>query len=193
MKIGIYGGSFNPIHLGHEMIAKLVLENLNLDKLIIIPVGIPSHRENNLKNSLLRYELCKIVFKDIKKIEVSDIEIKQNKVSYTYDTLLEIRKIYGKNNEYYEIIGEDSLENFETWKNYKEILELCKLVVLKRKSYKEEKIKEIKNKIKHKNIIFLENDYFNFSSTEIREKLSRGEDISSMVNPLILPILLNNN
>lgn len=186
MKIGIYGGSFNPIHIGHEKIAKLVLKELNLDKLLVIPVGIPSHRENNLKDSFFRYELCKIVFEDIDKIEVSDIEIKKDKISYTYDTLLEIIDIYGSEHEYFEIIGEDSLENFRSWKNYEKILDLCKLVVLKRKNCNTKK-----NEIKHKNIIFLKNSYFDFSSTEIREKLKLKEDISYMVNPKILKLLEN--
>ena len=186
MKIGIYGGSFNPIHLGHEQIARLVVKELNLDKLLIIPVGTPSHRENEHKNAFFRFELCKIVFEDDEKIEVSDIEIKKDKTSYTYETLLELMDIYGKENDFFEIIGEDSLENFKTWKNYKEILNLSKLVVLKRKNYNRELFTE-----KHKNIIYLENPYFDFSSTEIRNRLKSGEDISELVNPKIKDILEN--
>ncbi|WP_022820231.1 nicotinate (nicotinamide) nucleotide adenylyltransferase [Fusobacterium russii] len=185
MRIGIYGGSFNPIHIGHEEIARLVVRELNLDKLFIIPVGIPSHREDEYKNSLTRLKLCRIVFEEDEKIEVSDIEIKRNRTSYTYDTLLEFMEIYGKENEFFEIIGEDSLENFKTWKNYKEILNLSKLVVLKRKNYNKNVFDE-----KHKNIIFLENPYFDFSSTEIRRRLKNGEDISKLVNPKIKNILL---
>lgn len=185
MRIGIYGGSFNPIHLGHEEIARLVVEELNLDKLLIIPVGIPSHKEDEHKNALIRLKLCKIVFEEDKKIEVSDIEIKRNHTSYTYDTLLELIKIYGKDNEFFEIIGEDSLENFKTWKNYKGILKLSKLVVLKRKNYNKNIFDE-----KHENIIFLENPYFDFSSTEIRRRLKNREDISELVNPKIKNILL---
>ncbi|MDO4690863.1 MAG: nicotinate (nicotinamide) nucleotide adenylyltransferase [Fusobacterium sp.] len=185
MKIGIYGGSFNPIHLGHEQIARLVVRELNLDKLLVIPVGIPSHREDEHANSLFRLELCKKVFEEDEKIEVSDIEIRRKKTSYTYDTLLELLDIYGKENEFFEIIGEDSLENFKTWKNYKEILELSKLVVLKRKNYNGAIFDE-----KHKNIIYLENPYFDFSSTEIRKRLKNGEDISELVNPKIKNILL---
>lgn len=188
MRIGIYGGSFNPIHLGHEQIARFVLKELNLDKLIVIPVGIPSHRENNHKNSMLRLEFCKRVFEDDKNIEVSDIEIRKNNVSYTYDTLLELIDIYGKDNEFFEIIGEDSLENFKTWKNYKEILNLSKLVVLKRKNYNGDIFDE-----EHKNIIYLKNPYFDFSSTEIRNRLKNGEDISELVNPKIKNILLEEN
>ena len=133
MKIAIYGGSFNPMHIGHEKIVDYVLKNLDMDKIIIIPVGIPSHRENNLEQSDTRLKICKEIFKNNKKVEVSDIEIKSEGKSYTYDTLLKLIKIYGKDNEFFEIIGEDSLKNLKTWKNYKELLNLCKFIVFRRK------------------------------------------------------------
>lgn len=187
MKIGIYGGSFNPIHLGHEKVALYVLEKLKLDKLIIIPVGIPSHRTNNLADSSFRLNLCEIVFEKYENIEISDIEIKDNKISYTYDTLLKIIEIYGKNNKYYEIVGEDSFNYFKTWKNFKEILELSTLVVLKRRDFSNAEIK-----IENENIIFLENPFFDFSSTEIREKLKNNQDVSEFLNPKILDLILKN-
>ena len=70
MRIAIYGGSFNPMHIGHEKIVDYVLNNLNMDKIIIIPVGIPSHRENNLEQSDTRLKICKEIFKGNKKIEL---------------------------------------------------------------------------------------------------------------------------
>ena len=66
MKIAIYGGSFNPMHIGHEKIVDYVLKNLDMDKIIIIPVGIPSHRENNLEQSDTRFKICKEIFKNNK-------------------------------------------------------------------------------------------------------------------------------
>jgi len=105
MKIAIYGGSFNPMHIGHEKIVDYVLKNLDMDKIIIIPVGIPSHRENNLEQSDTRLKICKEIFKNNKKVEVSDIEIKSEGKSYTYDTLLKLIEIYGKDNEFFEIIN----------------------------------------------------------------------------------------
>lgn len=187
MRIGIYGGSFDPIHLGHEKVVLYVLEKLKLDKIIVIPVGIPSHKENNLKDPFFRLNLCKKVFEEYKNIEVSDIEIKENKISYTYDTLLRIIDLYGKENQYYEIIGEDSFTYFESWKNFQEILKLSTLVVLKRKS-----INKSIGKIKDKNIIFLDNPFFNFSSTEIREKIKKNENVKKFLNHKILELILKN-
>lgn len=188
MKIGIYGGSFNPFHLGHEKIVHFVLETLKLDKIIIIPVGIPSHRENNLEDSNIRLEICKKVFEDFDKVEVSDIEIKSKEKSYTYDTLLKIMEIYGKENDYYEIIGEDSLNYFHAWKNYEKILELAKIIVLRRKldsTYTNNNIL-----INQKKIIFLENPFYDISSTEIRKKIKNKEDISNLVNEKVKDIIL---
>ena len=180
MKIAVYGGSFNPMHIGHEKIVDYVLKNLHMDKIIIIPVGIPSHRENNLEQSNTRLKICKEIFKNNEKVEVSDIEIKAEGKPYSYDTLLKLIEIYGKDNEFFEIIGEDSLKNLKTWKNYKELLNLCKFIVFRRK---DDKNTEIDSEfLNNKNIIILENEYYNMSSTEIRNKVKNKEDISGLVN-----------
>ncbi|QYR64882.1 nicotinate (nicotinamide) nucleotide adenylyltransferase [Fusobacterium animalis] len=187
MKIAIYGGSFNPMHIGHEKIVDYVLKNLDMDKIIIIPVGIPSHRENNLEQSNTRLKICREIFKNNKKVEVSDIEIKSEEKSYTYDTLLKLIKIYGKDNKFFEIIGEDSLKNLKTWKNYKELLNLCKFIVFRRK---DDKNTEIDSEfLNNKNIIILENEYYNISSTEIRNKVKNGKDITGLVNEKVKKII----
>lgn len=188
MKIAIYGGSFNPMHRGHEQIVEYILKNLDMDKIIIVPVGIPSHRENNLEQSDTRLKICREIFKNNSKIEVSDIEIKSDGKSYTYDTLIKLIEVYGKNNEFFEIIGEDSLKNFKTWKNYKELLKICKLIVFRRNDDEDKEID--KEFLKNSNIIILKNEYYNYSSTEIREKVKNGEDISNLVNKRVEKIIL---
>ena len=188
MKIAIYGGSFNPMHRGHEQIVEYILKNLDMDKIIIVPVGIPSHRENNLEQSDTRLKICREIFKNNSKIEVSDIEIKSDGKSYTYDTLIKLIEVYGKNNEFFEIIGEDSLKNFKTWKNYKELLKICKLIVFRRNDDEDKEID--KEFFKNSNIIILKNEYYNYSSTEIREKVKNGEDISNLVNKNVEKIIL---
>ena len=187
MRIAIYGGSFNPMHIGHEKIVDYVLNNLNMDKIIIIPVGIPSHRENNLEQSDTRLKICKEIFKGNKKIEVSDIEIKSEGKSYTYDTLLKLMDLYGENNEFFEIIGEDSLKSLKTWKNYEELLKICKFIVFRRKDDKNIQIDE--EFLNNKNIIILENEYYNISSTEIRNMVKNNEDISVFVNKKVKKLI----
>jgi nicotinate-nucleotide adenylyltransferase len=187
MRIAIYGGSFNPMHIGHEKIVDYVLNNLNMDKIIIIPVGIPSHRENNLEQSDTRLKICKEIFKGNKKIEVSDIEIKSKGKSYTYDTLLKLMDLYGENNEFFEIIGEDSLKSLKTWKNYEELLKICKFIVFRRKDDKNIQIDE--EFLNNKNIIILENEYYDISSTEIRNMVKNNEDISAFVNKKVKKLI----
>lgn len=187
MRIAVYGGSFNPMHIGHEKIVDYVLNNLNMDKIIIIPVGIPSHRENNLEQSDTRLKICKEIFKGNKKIEVSDIEIKSEGKSYTYDTLLKLMDLYGENNEFFEIIGEDSLKSLKTWKNYEELLKICKFIVFRRKDDKNIQIDE--EFLNNKNIIILENEYYDISSTEIRNMLKNNEDISAFVNKKVKKLI----
>lgn len=187
MRIAIYGGSFNPMHIGHEKIVDYVLNNLNMDKIIIIPVGIPSHRENNLEQSNTRLKICKEIFKGNKKIEVSDIEIKSEGKSYTYDTLLKLIDLYGENNEFFEIIGEDSLKSLKTWKNYEELLKICKFIVFRRKDDKNIQIDE--EFLNNKNIIILENEYYDISSTEIRNMVKNNEDISAFVNKKVKKLI----
>ena len=187
MRIAIYGGSFNPMHIGHEKIVDYVLNNLNMDKIIIIPVGIPSHRENNLEQSDTRLKICKEIFKGNKKIEVSDIEIKGEGKSYTYDTLLKLMDLYGENNEFFEIIGEDSLKSLKTWKNYEELLKICKFIVFRRKDDKSIQIDE--EFLNNKNIIILENEYYDISSTEIRNMVKNNEDISAFVNKKVKKLI----
>ena len=187
MRIAIYGGSFNPMHIGHEKIVDYVLDNLNMDKIIIIPVGIPSHRENNLEQSDTRLKICKEIFKGNKKIEVSDIEIKSERKSYTYDTLLKLMDLYGENNEFFEIIGEDSLKSLKTWKNYEELLKICKFIVFRRKDDKNIQIDE--EFLNNKNIIILENEYYDISSTEIRNMVKNNEDISAFVNKKVKKLI----
>ena len=187
MKIAIYGGSFNPMHIGHEKIVDYVLKNLDMDKIIIIPVGIPSHRENNLEQSDTRLKICKEIFKGNKKIEVSDIEIKSEGKSYTYDTLLKLMDLYGENNEFFEIIGEDSLKSLKTWKNYEELLKICKFIVFRRKDDKNIQIDE--EFLNNKNIIILENEYYDISSTEIRNMVKNNEDISAFVNKKVKKLI----
>lgn len=187
MRIAIYGGSFNPMHIGHEKIVDYVLNNLNMDKIIIIPVGIPSHRENDLEQSDTRLKICKEIFKGNKKIEVSDIEIKSEGKSYTYDTLLKLIDLYGENNEFFEIIGEDSLKNLKTWKNYEKLLKICKFIVFRRKD--DENIQIDEEFLNNKNIIILENEYYNISSTEIRNMVKNNEDISNFVNKKVKKLI----
>ena len=173
MKIGIYGGSFDPPHRGHKNIAEFVIKQLDLDKLLIVPIGIASHGKNNLTPAQKRMKMCKLTFGDIKNIEISSVEIDMEGISYTFKTLEALIKKYGQEHEYFEIIGEDSAAYFDKWKEYKKILELSTVVVLKRKGYT--------SVIDSPKMITVNNPYFNVSSTEIKDRIKNGKNISEFI------------
>lgn len=176
MLVGIYGGSFNPIHNGHIEVLKYVKESLNLDKIFLIPVGKSVHKRNNLIDEMMRFEMCKLAVEDIDYVEVLDIEIKNEKENYTYDTLMRLKSLY-PGYKFFEIIGEDSWDYFFSWKNSEEIIKNSTVVVLKRAG--------LYNYKKDDRVIYLENKYFRFSSTDIRNKIVKNQSIKGLVNPKV--------
>ena len=184
MRLGIFGGSFNPIHIGHLVIAEFTREYMNLDKVIFIPVGQPSHREANLVSSCDRYNMIKLSIENNRNFEVLDIEIKDNKINYTYDTLLQLKEIY-KDSEIIEIIGEDSADYLHKWKNYNELLEMCKFLVFKREGYS-----YISN---NPNIIVMDNPKISISATFIRDKIKNNGSIKYLVTEKVEEYIIKNN
>lgn len=172
MKIGVFGGSFDPIHMGHLLIGEFAKEFMNLDKVIFIPVGNPSHRENSLSKNIDRYNMVKLAIENNSSFEISDIEFTKEGVNYTYDTLLELKNIY-KNAEIFEIIGEDSADYLDKWKNYEELITLCNFLVFRREGY---------NYLsKNSNIVIMDNPKIGLSATLIRERVAKGQSIKYMV------------
>lgn len=179
MKLGILGGSFNPIHIGHLLIAEEVYNTHNLSKVIFIPVNLPPHKNvEDLAKPLHRYQMVYEAIKDVDYFEVSDVEIKSNKKSFTIDTVRFILNSYSNDCEIYLIIGADSLNELNTWKNIKLLSEMCKIVAINRPGYD---IKAIDNleKILNKDIVsdikkhMVHIPPIGISSTEIRARLKR--------------------
>jgi len=140
MKIGILGGTFNPIHLGHLILAQEVMEKLNLEKIIFVPAYLLPHKDNSdIAPALDRFKMVKLAIKGNKRFSVSDIEIKRKGRSYTIDTVKEFKKLY-PNDELYFIIGSDLLNYLDSWKDLDEILKLINFVVATRPGYPLEKI-----------------------------------------------------
>jgi len=172
-KIGIFGGSFNPIHRGHIEMADLAIKKLDLDILYIVPVGIPAHRcDTNFVSGHARIAMIKLTCLKNKKLQPCDYEINSKKVSYTYDTLLKIVEKH-PDSFIYEIIGEDSAEYLTTWKNYEKMVDLCKFVVFKRKGYKSTT----------NGLMTIEAPLFDLSSTMIREKIKNNEPLDKYIVP----------
>ena len=175
MRIALYGGSFNPPHLGHAEAAYTVYEELKPDKLLIIPDNIPPHKEmeEGCPSAEERLELCRLAFSEIPNAEVSDIEIRRDGKSYTADTVEQLRAQY-PGDELILVMGTDMLLCFEEWYRFEYLLSECRLAVLAREDNQElellEKIRELE-RAHGANITLLSHTPLPMSSSEIRERL----------------------
>lgn len=147
MKIGILGGTFNPIHIGHLILAEEAREKLKLDRVIFVPAFLPPHKDNaDIAPALNRFAMCKLAIKGNKYFLVSDMEIRRNGRSYTIDTIEELRRQY-LNDELYFIIGSDLLKYLAEWKDLVEIIKIVKFIAATRPGYPLEKIPDYITKL----------------------------------------------
>lgn len=134
MKVAIFGGSFNPVHNEHIKVAKAVVKELSLDKLIIMPTFISPHKQGlEIISATHRLNMLSIAFSGEKNIEISDYEILKQGVSYTYQTIEYFKSLY-PNATLYFMVGSDMLENFPTWKNPEQIVKNATLLLTERRS-----------------------------------------------------------
>ena len=193
-RIGIIGGTFDPIHLAHVNIAKEAKDRLNLDKVIFIPAGSqPLKIDKKVTRASLRFNMEKKAIEGYDGFEVSDNEIKKQGLSYTFETLEHFKK---EDEELFFITGADCLLRLEKWKNVKRIFELCTLVVLTRPGYDERSLYKQKDYIEEKyngKIVILELEGMDISSTEIRGLVKEGKNISKLVASEVFKLIKNND
>jgi len=153
--LGIFGGSFNPPHLGHRRLAAAMADKLSLGRLLIIPANTPPHKPAaNLATAPDRLAMCRLAFAGDPRFEVSDIELSRPGRSYTYDTLLAVKARH-PGAEIHLLVGSDMMACFEKWHRHEDILKLCTPHAFPRDS---------------------------ISSTEIRRRIGAGEDVSGMLD-----------
>ena len=130
--IGIFGGSFDPIHKGHIESLKSVTKKLNLSKVLVIPNKVSPLKNLSVASSLEKIKMLEIAFKDFKEIEIEDYELKKEGPSFMIETLQYLDKKLGKKEHFLLIIGEDSFQSFHRWKNYQHIIKMTSLLVMNR-------------------------------------------------------------
>ena len=186
-RIGIFGGTFNPIHMGHMIMAEKVCQQHHLSKILFIPAYIPPHKYvNDLAEAHHRYQMIKAAISGKSKFEVSDLEIIREGKSYTIDTVQEILDHYGKNSEVFLIMGADSLNELELWKNIKRLAQLCHFVIVNRPGFNTVASARLVEIIGSDNIsdmerLRIEITPVGISSTEIRKRLNDGGEIKGLV------------
>ncbi len=174
-RIAIYGGTFDPVHHGHLITAQSVLELRNLDKIIFIPSFISPHKQDITASAAEhRVNMLKLAIENVSRFDWSDIEIKRENVSYTIDTLNELKKQF----DHIElIVGEDNLLTFDTWKSPEKIIEIATLLVLRRRTAKEAGTRyPFEEKA-----VYLETPRIDISGTGIRERVRKGLPINFLV------------
>ena len=158
MRIAIFGGSFDPLHIAHLAIVDNALSELDIDKLIIVPTYLNPFKNSFYLDPKTRFELLKKVFHKFGKVEVSDYEINQQKPSYSFNTVNYLKNLYNPS-KIYLIIGEDNIEDLNKWYKYDELKELVEFVVASRAGFETKKANEFKS---------LD---INISSTQLRDKI----------------------
>ena len=145
-RIGLFGGTFNPIHNGHLIIAEQVRSILNLDMVYFIPSFIPPHKSNENYSHIHRLAMVNMALKDSVNFYTSKIEINRGTISYTIDTIHEFKSILGDVRLFF-IIGSDAFMEIHTWKNAEGILDLCKFVIINRSAGDHHKIMNNSSKL----------------------------------------------
>lgn len=191
MKIGILGGTFNPIHSGHIAMAEYVLENMGMDRICFLPNGQPPHKKDDkITDKHHRLEMVKLAIEDKTDFYVSDYEIMQNKHCYTVDTIKYFHSL--GDDEYYFIIGADSLFQLSTWKNADELKKICSFIVCDRARQGDTDAEVEKLRQQGCNIMLCDMPLVDITSTAIRRMVKDGMDISGMTTDNVAQYIYDN-
>jgi len=178
-RLGILGGTFDPIHSGHLILAEQLKDELKLQKVIFIPSANPPHKENHpVSPAKDRLKMVKIAIQDNPDFLISDIELRRGGKSYTIDTLARLVKFY-KDSELFFLLGSDAIDELPTWKEPDKIFQKVKVVIALRPGF--DRINQ-KNRFVQKSLVVPING-LNISSSQIRERIREGKSIRYLVPP----------
>ena len=184
MKIGIMGGTFDPIHLGHLATAEAVRENFSLDEILFIPAARPPHKlGKKVSDEKHRLAMTILATQSNKFFRVSDMELKRTGLSYTLDTMNELQKKFGVSAKLFFIIGADSLADLNKWHAAKELVEKCHFIATTRPGADANfsAVKKFFGEAATKHIHRVTTPGLEISSTDIREKIRLGRSIKYLV------------
>ncbi|WP_026893733.1 nicotinate-nucleotide adenylyltransferase [Clostridiisalibacter paucivorans] len=195
-RYGIMGGTFDPIHLGHLVLAEEIRDKMNLEKVIFVPTGIPPHKDSiNLTETKHRYLMTLLATITNPHFEVSSIEIERKGVSYTIDTINAFKDKF-PDVDFYFITGADAILEISTWKDVDELLNACNFVAATRpgfnKSLMEEKIKSLEDKYR-KRIYFVSVAALEISSTDIRNRIKERDTVKYLLPDSVKYYIEKNN
>ena len=188
-KLAIMGGTFDPIHIGHLVTAEEVRHEFGIDKVIFIPTGHPPHKSHtHMTTGEHRYLMTVLATAANPNFDVSRMELEREGVTYTIDTIKELKKIYGESVQLYFITGADAVHQILTWKNSSELLRICDFVAVTRPGYKKEELKQKVESIRGEfggHIHFLEVPALAISSSNVRERIQNLRPIKYLVPEVV--------
>lgn len=192
MKVGILGGSFDPIHNGHLHMAKQALMEYDLDEVWIIPAGhSPNKDEYKMCSPIVRQKMCELACQDEENIRVNTIEMESDETSYTYRTLEKLTSLYPMHTFFF-IMGADSLAYFKEWVHPEIISRLSTILVVNRGEYTEDELNVIANDINSifpADIQIVHCDKYDISSSKLRQLLANGDNVAAYLNPKVLEFI----
>lgn len=188
LRVGIYGGTFSPIHTGHVEAAKAFMSQMWLDVLFVIPTGVSPHKEmSEGVSNADRLRMCELAFEGVEGVIVSDMEMRREGKSYTVDTL---RELTDTDRRLFLLCGTDMILTLDQWRDPDEIFRLAYPTYIRREEDAEldeklvAKITEYRNKY-GKNVVRINSPAVVVSSSEVRAKIGNGEDITGLVPPAV--------
>ena len=195
-RIGIFGGSFNPPHLGHMLAVREFQKKLALDRVLLVPAAIPPHKQlsSNSPDSETRLILTRLAVQDLENVDVSDLELRREGVSYTADTVRELKEMY-PDDELFLLMGTDMFFSFEKWYHPELITKYATLAVVHRDSDRMQAILDCAERLRAKfdaNVCCVENEYLPHSSTSVRAMLAFG-CAQEYLAPQVLDYIRENN
>lgn len=196
MKIGIMGGTFDPIHIGHLLLGEFAYENFHLDEIWFLPNGNPPHKTTDESGVSLddRIEMVKLATVDVPYFRLNLYEASSKKHSYTYSTMRALREMYPEH-EFFFILGADSLFSIEQWKNFREIFPSCTILAAMRDDKDTESMQAQIRYLNEKygaDIRLLQAPLVEISSTTIRRRAENGLSIRYMVPDVVSEYIQSN-
>lgn len=187
--IGIIGGSFDPTHYGHLLLAEQAADGAGLDRVVFMPARISPFKIGKASASEKdRYTMASLAIKDNDKFDLSDIELKKGGVSYTYDTLLTCQSIFGEDTKIFFICGTDSFLSLEHWFEAESIFRKFSLIVGSRPRYKDKSRDDMVKKLEEKyetKVTRIHMPKIDISSTDIKKRLNEGRSIKYLLPPAV--------
>ena len=184
MKIGVLGGTFDPVHRAHIAAAEAARGTLGLDRVLLVPAGQPMSKPNRpVTQAEHRINMLRLAIKGKPGLEISDIEIKRPGPSYTIDTITELKQTWGDETEIYFILGCDSLLQIPQWKDPSRLAAICRLVAVPRPGCPAPDMKSLEKKVPGitRSVIFLDHPNLDLSATDIRERIANGKSTDDYI------------